>query len=138
MSTTFLHSATLSTQNCCKCGVLFAMPLSMDESFKRNQETFYCPSGHAQSYVGKTEEQRLREQLKAQQDLTQYERVKRDEARAEAEHFRKSRDGMKGQLVKTKTRISHGVCPCCNRTVKQMAAHMASKHPEYVANKGEQ
>jgi hypothetical protein len=27
------------------------------------------------------------------------------------------------------------VCPCCQRTVSQMARHIKTKHPEYVAER---
>jgi hypothetical protein len=30
--------------------------------------------------------------------------------------------------------VAAGVCPCCKRTVKQLAAHMKEKHPEFVNN----
>lgn len=33
---------------------------------------------------------------------------------------------------KLKLRAANGVCPCCNRTFKQLAAHMSSQHPKYA------
>lgn len=35
------------------------------------------------------------------------------------------------KLATHKKRASAGVCPCCNRTVSQMARHMQAKHPDY-------
>lgn len=35
------------------------------------------------------------------------------------------------ESAKLKKRASAGICPCCNRTVSQMARHMKSKHPEF-------
>ena len=32
-------------------------------------------------------------------------------------------------LTRVKNRVSRGVCPNCNRTFKDLARHMASKHP---------
>ena len=36
------------------------------------------------------------------------------------------------ELHSVKARVAHGVCPCCNRTFKQLARHMKTKHPDYV------
>lgn len=30
-------------------------------------------------------------------------------------------------------RASAGVCPCCNRTFSQLARHMQTKHPTFIA-----
>lgn len=35
-------------------------------------------------------------------------------------------------VTRMKRRVSAGTCPCCKRTVRQLAAHMKSKHPEFV------
>lgn len=35
-------------------------------------------------------------------------------------------------VEKKLNRVSAGTCPCCNRSFKQLAAHMKNKHPDYV------
>ena len=39
---------------------------------------------------------------------------------------------MKGQVTRIKKRVANGVCPCCNRTFKDLAAHMSTQHPDYI------
>lgn len=43
----------------------------------------------------------------------------------------------KGIVTKLKNRASAGVCPCCNRTFKQLAAHMTDKHPGFSTSKSQ-
>ena len=54
----------------------------------------------------------------------------------DAERYQKNcaraQKAAKTKLIK---RIKNGICPCCNRTFKQLAAHMKNKHPEYVEHK---
>lgn len=39
----------------------------------------------------------------------------------------------KGVVTRLSKRASAGTCPCCNRTFKQLAAHMATKHQTFTA-----
>ena len=52
----------------------------------------------------------------------------RERGREEAEA---SLQATKGVVTRLKKRAIAGVCPCCNRTFQQLAAHMAHKHPDY-------
>lgn len=136
-STIFIISTnvTLETEECYKCGVTFAMPKDLRRKFLRNRnESFYCPNGHSQHYIGETKEARLERELLAMQQSRDSARNARDDAQQEAEHFRKSRDGIKGVLVRTQKRIANACCPCCNRHFPndKLAKHIAVKHPTYA------
>jgi len=48
---------------CCNCGVIFFLSEEMDTRRRKDHDSFYCPSGHSQSYKAKSEEQKLRERL---------------------------------------------------------------------------
>lgn len=126
MTYTITQDVTLVTHECGSCGVLFAMPVKLKEECLRDQSrSFYCPNGHGRHFVGKTEEQRLREQL----DRTlARERAARDQLEA----AERSRAALKGVVTKTKKRVGNGVCPCCNRTFQNLARHMGTKHPDYA------
>ena len=50
-------------EECCTCGVLFAISKALQLNWKDNNQTFYCPNGHRQSYI-KSTEQTLRENIK--------------------------------------------------------------------------
>jgi chromosome segregation ATPase len=110
------------------------------DTYLRNNQTFYCVHGHAQCYAkGKSETQKLQEQLDAERLARQraeqriaYKDDQVREARERAEKERHRANGYKGHATKMTKRVKAGVCPCCNRTFKQLAAHMANKHPQFT------
>lgn len=108
--------STLSTEICCSCGIQFAIPLSLQEKLRENHERFYCPNGHRQYYPQKSESERLREELKRKEQ--------------ELADTVKQKIKLQNDAKSVAKRIKAGVCPCCNRTFKQLAAHMKNKHPE--------
>lgn len=121
---------TLMTEECCACGVIFAMPDSLQRKLRASSEWFFCPNGHRQHYT-ETEAQRLQKQLDR-------ERRTREAYQSDARMLRGQRDvaqrsaaAYKGQATKLKKRAAAGTCPCCNRTVAQLAEHMKTKHPEF-------
>jgi hypothetical protein len=109
---------TFTTIDCCKCGVVFAVDESLNANWQREKTKFFCPNGHAQSYSENEADRLKRELIRVQADL--------DFQKRRAESFDK-------KLGRLKRRIKAGVCPCCQRTVSQLARHMATKHPEFAA-----
>lgn len=117
-------------EECCNCGVQFAMTMSTYNHYqmhssgsKRHTLSFFCPNGHQQHYQGKTEAQQLREQVEQERERTRFaqRRLKSEQG---------SHRATKGHLTRAKTRSAAGTCLHCNRTFKQLARHMKSKHPE--------
>jgi hypothetical protein len=131
--TDFLVQQTMATITCCKCGVLFGVPKNWAETFKLTHQQFFCPAGHAQRYLAVSDKDRLERELADERERLRVALLRRDSALQEAEHFRRSRDCMKGMLKKVSIRAKNGVCPCCKRTFSCLAAHMKSKHPEFSA-----
>ena len=124
----------LVEETCCKCGTRFAMAPEVYHTAKARREefSFYCPNGHAQHYVtGKTDKERLQEELsQARQEAAHLE----DEAKYQRDRAKvaeRSAAAYKGVATRARNRIKNGVCPCCNRTFQNLAAHMASQHPEF-------
>ena len=112
---------------CCVCKTPFSMPRYLYDARQVDHHLFWCPLGHEQLFAkGKTTEQQLREQVENLKAARDFESQQRRAAEAEAERLRKS-------VKRAKKRTACGVCPCCHRTVKQMAQHMKTKHPDYVA-----
>jgi hypothetical protein len=120
---------------CCRCGEQFCLHPETEATLRRSASTFHCPWGHPQHFpLGKSAEQKLRDELdaerrrrqSAEQNVEFYSQMQK---RAEA-----SARGYKGVATKLKNRARAGVCPCCKRTFKQLAAHMANKHPEFSPN----
>lgn len=81
-----------------------------------DHKTFYCPRGDAQHYPQETEAEKLRKKLHA----------------SELEATRRANENiaLQKEAVRLARRARAGVCPCCNRTFKALAAHMKTKHPE--------
>lgn len=110
-----------STATCYSCGVEFASPLIAKR--RDDGESFYCPNGHQQHFT-KTEATRLREEL---------ERVRRDLdwQKSQRQTVEKRLIAQRGLTTRAKNklaRVHKGVCPDCNRSFQNLAAHMKTKH----------
>lgn len=112
-------------ETCCNCGVEFASPVLRKRLI--DGKSFYCPNGHSQHYT-KTTSQKLQEQLDAEILLRQQAQNDAEWQRAEARNARIQEIKAKNALKKIQVRVSSGVCTKCNRTFKQLAAHMKCKH----------
>ncbi len=121
---------TLEIRECPECGVTYGAPERFFESRRSDGKTFYCPNGHSLSWH-ETDADRLRKQLKAAQDNARYYQDRMSEARQERDAEKRSKAAIKGQLTKTKKRVSNGVCPCCNRHFVNLERHMHGQHPDY-------
>lgn len=119
------YPQTLEEVDCCQCGMKFAMPQVLLNGLRKNGGGFYCPLGHPLTF-GETENDRLKRQLADNKRALELERsrvkVRDDQIAAQ-----------KGVNTKLRKRIGAGVCPCCKRTFKQLAAHIHTKHPDYTA-----
>lgn len=120
----FNQTQTFTTVDCYKCGVTFAMTADMDRRRRNDHEKFYCPNGHGQAYLGKTEAQKLREELDAQTRRL-------ENARQNVERVRHERDAVAKAHRKMRARVMNGVCPCCNRSFANLRQHMQGEHPEF-------
>lgn len=120
--------------HCWKCKTEYHLPPELDKAARASEKIlFWCPYGHSAYFpTGQTDEDRLRrraeiaEQRVAQKDddITRLRESEQSAWRKVSAH--------KGQVTKLKKRASVGVCPCCNRTFKQLAAHMKNKHPQFA------
>lgn len=124
----------LVTEDCCSCGVIFAMPAALNRKLRENGEFFYCPSGHKQHY---TETEASRERKLREQAERRLEAEKGWSARLEEtlEREKKSHASTKGQLTKARKKVQAGVCPVdgCRRHFENLERHMKNKHPEVEA-----
>ena len=120
--------------HCCNCHIPFAVPEKIRQRWKNEGKTFYCPNGHPQSYSESTVDKlkKQNETLKRQKDFT--ESCLQDACKREKKLGNKLR-GEKAAKTRIKNRIKNGVCPCCNRTFKNLQRHMTTQHKDYVKNK---
>lgn len=116
-----LAQLKLATEECCACGITFAMPADFQRrAIDDHSRYFYCPAGHSQHYTGKTAQQKL-------EDAQARETALRDQlhaAEVEAENARV-------RQMRERHRIANGVCPCCNRSFDNLRRHMGSQHPDF-------
>lgn len=112
---------------CSQCHIPFAITTDHQSRLRQKRETFYCPNGHTQWYPGKTDAEKVREEMQAKLDeanrLIKWQKSQRISAEKHAKAANK-------KLRAQTTRINAGVCPYCHRTFKQLAAHMKCKHDQ--------
>ena len=119
----------------CKCEMW--LPTALHQAASHSQHiSFYCAYGHPQIFAkGETELDKMRrERDRLYQQVAQRD----DEIKVQGkliENLKEQRKTLEGQAVKARTRAKAGVCPCCNRTFRQMALHMRNKHPDFKAAK---
>lgn len=125
-------SVTITPIVCGECGLHFGIDETYLARLKDKHETFYCPKGHSRWYPpGSSDLEKLQKELEAKERSLQHEREKFDRERRIREHYRRSAQTYRGHLTRVRKRVGNGVCPCCGRTFKQLAAHMKSQHPAY-------
>lgn len=98
--------------SCYLCGCLFALESNFRKNRVNDHADFFCPNGHSQYYGGKTEADKLREELSRE--------ISR---RSTAEHE-------KEKLDKKLKRVENGVCPECNRSFLNLQRHIKTKHSD--------
>lgn len=113
------------------------MPFGVTGDFQKKRRLdhggFNCPSGHTNYYPQKTEEDRLKEEVARLQTDQEHAGARIIDLRNQRDKALHQRDGMKGAYCKVAVRVKNGVCPCCNRTFKCLADHIAQKHPEFTS-----
>lgn len=134
---TMTYTASLKITTC-YCGIKHAVPENLYNNARRahdNKEPYdgiYCPLGHRWFFADEREVDRLR-RLASERGATIV--LKNEEIRRQreiADRAKRSAAAQKGQRTKLMKRIKNGVCPCCNRHFKNLAAHMQNQHPEYT------
>lgn len=121
---TFSGGIEYVTIICCNCSMPFALNADFHERRRNDHEWWYCPAGHSQHFTGKTEVQKLREELDSKQRTLEAEK-----GRALA--LTHQRDEIARAHKRMRDRVRNGVCPCCNRTFQNLMRHMQSEHPEF-------
>lgn len=115
---------TLVTEECCACGILFAMPQDVNERLRTKGGTFYCPNGHSQVYT-EPDIKVLKRKLRA--------------AESRATNLEYSLNGAldelsakKKELHSVKRRVHSGTCIHCRRHFVNLERHMKTKHPNEI------
>lgn len=125
---------------CCHdgCAVVFGMTQDMEQQRRKDHLAFYCPNGHRQYFTGKSEAEKLKEQL-AQAEKDKQLLIKKKEwaeqGRQLAQHDAKvARSHAKRAVTisrKLRQRLKTGLCPCCEVKFDNLEEHMQKEHPRY-------
>lgn len=128
---TINYTESLTTCTCW-CGIHLAVPDNLYEhAHQDGDQAIYCPLGHRFYYKKNTYKQRLADtevRLSREQQRLQ---ATRDLLHAEERSHAATR-GVVTRQKKKLTRVTNGVCPCCNRTFQNLMRHMDTKHPDYA------
>lgn len=136
--TTFTNfiTHTFHVVSCYSCG----NPFGITESLYRRAVTdatgcVYCPACSKGTIWRESEAEKRIKDLEKKLAWEAAEVTRQKEAREREKIAKEAAEASlrstKGVVTKLKTRANHGVCPCCNRTFKQLASHMAIKHPNF-------
>lgn len=125
-------SADLSVQVCGSCGGIYAIALRYRQEKIEQGGYWNCPYCKCSWGYGTSQIDRLKAQLAEKEREVEQERKRKEWAQQEARITERRRRALKGQLTKTKKRIGHGVCPCCQRSFENLRRHMTTKHPTYT------
>lgn len=129
---------TLQTTTCPKCAITFAAPKRMLEDARDDRSiTLYCPAGHSLHWPGASREEKLERELKRQKDRAAFQVARAEQAEASRRAHKAAATRARNQRDRLGKRAQAGVCPCCNRTFKQLARHMAGQHPDFDPGAGE-
>ena len=128
--------------SCYCCGIRFGITDQLHRRVVINAEgSVYCPSCGRQSAWRESRDQKEIKRLQREIDTerrradTAIRRAERESERRES--VEKSLSATKGVVTRIKNRVGKGVCPCCNRTFRDLARHMANQHPEFSGEEGE-
>lgn len=127
---TLTYTGTLVVETCCECKMKFALDREFYNERRNDHKLFFCPAGHQQFYSGKSDKEKLEQEVKALKERESY--LEEAKARlhnqlASSKHRERAQKAAKTRLF---NRVKNGVCPCCNRTFSNLAEHMKTKHPE--------
>lgn len=129
MSGAFQKSQDWFVIDCCKCSFSFAVLNNVDGKWRKNHRTFWCPACNcSQSYSGMSKAEKRAEE--AESKLAE-ERRNAQRQRSRAALAESLVVAVNKQYKRIRDRVKNGVCPCCNRTFQNLAAHMKTEHKEF-------
>lgn len=129
---TQVYTGTLVIETCCTCQMKFGMDRQFNNLRLNDHDMFYCPAGHPQHYTGKTESQKLKDQLALKQRDLDWMGHKNERLHSDLLSQKYKTRAEKAAKARILNRIKNGVCPCCQRTFKNLADHFKSIHPDQL------
>jgi hypothetical protein len=60
----------LVMEECANCSIIFGVTKDFQQRRKKDHESFFCPRAHGQNYPGKSDEEKLRDELTQERTKT--------------------------------------------------------------------
>ena len=95
-------SSQFVIHNCLTCNLTWAMTRDYDEARLKDHKSFYCPNGHAQQYLIKSDEEKLKEQLKHCRADRDFWEDGHDTAVERQAALKRSRSSLRGVITRMK------------------------------------
>ncbi len=129
MSAIAVHTTVYyETILCYSCGCAIALDSTFIKNRRDDHHGFFCPNGHNNYFPGLSEAEKLKVELADKERQLTAQRARVSELNMQITKADRA-------TARLKKRVRAGVCPCCQRTFKQLAAHMTCKHPDYAEPK---
>lgn len=125
-------SVTLTRMSCGECAGTFAINEQYRLQRKEKGGSWNCPYCKTSWSYSESTVNELKRELAVEKNRTELAIKRKEWAEQEAKVERNRAGAYKGIITKIKSRVSKGVCPCCNRTFANLARHMGTQHPDYV------
>jgi len=134
MSTQLKLEVELSSIDCGCCGGTYAINERYRAHAQKNGLSWTCPYCRTGwGFAGNGDLQKAEKALAEEKQRHQNTLARLNAAHGEVEAVSRENDKLNRAITRHKKRAAAGTCPCCQRTFKQLAAHMKAKHPEYGA-----
>lgn len=123
----------LSTINCGQCGGTYAINERFRKQCQEHSRSWHCPYCDCSwGYRGPTAAERERAKRLELERRLRCEEANHERTREELDHTEHRRRAEKAAKTRIKRRVGAGLCPCCNRSFRNLAEHMKTKHPSEV------
>lgn len=96
----------LIREECCNCGIEFAMPKNWKNILLDNHERFYCPRGHSQHYTGETVAEKLEKRNKSLVQQKGWADDRGDRWERNAEFYKNQARAYKGHMTRLKNKMA--------------------------------
>ena len=119
--------------DCPSCGVVFAIPRTLEDRRRADGKNLFCPNGHMSSWR-ETDVDRANQKLARETRLREAAERRADLALDNAQREKRRAAAARGQLTKMRNRVANGVCPQagCKRSFTELHDHIRTCHPDLV------